>query len=112
MDRPLIKDMTSQELYSLDFAKMSAGERAAFRDELNEKPEHGPLAPAAEHRIYAEAHARWSDWVKDHPEDDVAEASKPTMELMRGPSPNPPAPPQPRPDGTAPRRTPPQGTGL
>jgi hypothetical protein len=98
MDRPLIKDMTSQELYALDFAKMSASDRAEFRDELTEKPGHGPLATPREHRIYAEAHARWSDWIKDHPEDDVAE----TKQL---------AAPQPRPDGTTPLR-PPKETGL
>ena len=114
LNRPLIKDMTSAELYELDFAKMEPGERAAFRDELHEKPGHGPLAPASEHRIYAESHARWSDWVKDHPEDDEPLATKPTPvhvnELMGGPSPNPPAPPAPRPDGTTPRR--PKETGL
>ena len=116
MDRPLIKDMTSQELYSLDFAKMSADERAAFRDELNEKPGHGPLASPREHRIYAEAHARWSDWVKDHPEDDTegkpAVGLNPNREPLRSPPPPPPNGPQtgPRPDGTSPRR--PQGTGL
>ena len=112
----MIKDMTSAELYALDFAKMSAGERAAFRDELDEKPGYGPLAPAAEHRIYAEAHARWSDWVKDHPEDDVPPArgvaQSETGQRQQSGAPTPPAPPQPRPDGTAPRRQPPQGTGL
>ena len=128
MDRPLIKDMTSPELYALDFAKMEPGERAAFRDELHEKPGHGPLAPAAEHRIYAEAHARGSDWVRDHPEDDVADVlplpytpanvhvNVHVDELMGGPAPTtpvsatPPAPAQPRPDGTSPRR--PKEVGL
>jgi hypothetical protein len=94
--RKPIVEMTSAELYALDFAKMEPAERAAFRDELIEKPGHGPLAPQREHRIYAEAHARWSDWIKDHPEDDVAEGHKP----------------QPRPDGTSPRRPPPGGSGL
>jgi len=102
LNRPLIKDMTSAELYALDFAKMEPGERAAFRDELHEKPGHGPLAPAAEHRIYAEAHARWSDWVKDHPEDDV-----PAKQLAPPPVQERAATPRPRPDGTSPR-----GTGL
>jgi hypothetical protein len=127
LNRPLIKDMTSQELYALDFAKMEPGERAAFRDELHEKPGHGPLAPAAEHRIYAEAHARWSDWIKDHPEDDddtisvsdipeqgakahLGETKPLTGSSSQPADPKPPAPPQPRPDGTSPRR--PQGTGL
>jgi len=136
LNRPLIKDMTSAELYALDFAKMEPGERAAFRDELHEKPGHGPLAPAAEHRIYAEAHARWSDWVKDHPEDDVKNSADPARlgqagtarEAPRSPTallerpeqvdasqdqPKPsvtPTPSQPRPDGTAPRR--PKETGL
>ena len=123
----MIKDMTSAELYALDFAKMSAGERAAFRDELDEKPGYGPLAPAAEHRIYAEAHARWSDWVKDHPEDDVAEVTPALPPPPKGLNPqktplpeNPETPTGtttgpmtgPRPDGTSPRRQPPQGTGL
>jgi hypothetical protein len=116
LNRPLIKDMTSQELYALDFEKMEPGERAAFRDELHEKPGHGPLAPAAEHRIYAEAHARWFDWIKDHPEDDVTEGrgeAKPeTGQRPQSAPPTPPASPQPRPDGTTTRRPTPQGTGL
>jgi hypothetical protein len=109
LNRPLIKDMTSAELYELDFAKMSADERAAFRDELNEKPGHGPLAPAAEHRIYAEAHARWSDWIKDHPEDVEASRLNPQKtQLPKNPQGGPVGPSSgPRPDGTSPR-----GTGL
>jgi len=121
MDRPLIKDMTSADLYALDFAKMEPAERAAFRDELHEKPGHGPLASPREHRIYAEAHARWSDWIKDHPEDDdradgVLEPRGETKPLTGRPSPSgqstSPASSQPRPDGTSPRRPTGQGTGL
>jgi hypothetical protein len=116
--------MTSAELYALDFAKMDAAERAAFRDELIEKPGHGPMASPREHRIYAEAHARWSDWVKDHPEDDVAEDASPSSSSGQreaasggstqggGRSQSNPGGPQQRPDGTSPRRQLPQGTGL
>ena len=108
LNRPLIKDMTSAELYALELAKMEPGERAAFRDELHKKPGHGPLAPAAEHRIYAEAHARWSDWIKDHPEDDATpprgEAQPEAGQRPQSAQPTPPAPPQPRPDGTSPRK--------
>jgi hypothetical protein len=114
--RKPIVEMTSAELYALDFAKMEPAERAAFRDELIEKPGHGPLASQREHRIYAEAHARWSDWIKDHPEDDVAEGHKPVSDSMGAGAPlippPPPTPPQPRPDGTSPRRPPPGGSGL
>ena len=111
LNRPLIKDMTSTELYAFDFAKMEPGERAAFRDELFEKPGHGPLASQSEHRIYSEAHARWSDWIKDHPEDDIPEEKKRNPaegnELASGPD----RPAQPRPDGTSTRARP-RETGL
>ena len=99
--RKPIVEMTSAELYALDFAKMEPAERAAFRDELIEKPGHGPLATPREHRIYAEAHARWSDWVKDHPDDGVAEGHKPVSESVGHGAPLI----QPRPDGTQ-RRNP------
>jgi hypothetical protein len=113
--RKPIVEMTSQDLYALDFAAMDPAERAAFRDELLEKPGHGPMATAREHRIYAEAHARWSDWIREHPEDDKAAEGGPGLGF--GPAPHdpaplaapPPAPPQPRPDGTSPRR---RDTGL
>ena len=108
LNRPLIKDMTSTELYALDFSKMEPGERDAFRDELIEKPGHGPLASQAEHRIYAEAHARWSDWVKDHPEDDVPLKSNRDPGLSAQESADTRAQ---RPDGTSPR-TRPRETGL
>ena len=113
MDRPLIKDMTTAELYALDFEKMSAGDLAEFRTELFDKPGHGPMAPANEHRRYAEAHARWSDWVKGHPED----GESPKAAVGIGPAPPsdpvavPPPNPTPRPDGTAPRARP-RETGL
>jgi hypothetical protein len=67
--RKPISEHTSAELYALDFAAMSPAERAEFRAELKEKPGHGPHSTAVVHRIWAEAEARWSDWIKDHPED-------------------------------------------
>jgi hypothetical protein len=51
-----------------------------------EKPEKpgpapGPQASAAEWSAYAQALGKWSDWIKEHPEDD----EQPVGDPPRGP---------------------------
>jgi hypothetical protein len=76
--RKPIVEMTSVELYALDFAAMTPADRAEFAAELKAKPGHGPLATQAQHQRYAEAHARWHTWVESHPEDaDLADKAPP-----------------------------------
>jgi hypothetical protein len=84
--RKPISEMSSVELHALDFAAMSPAERAEYRAEVDQKPGHGPASGAATHRIWAEAEARWSDWIKAHPEDDRPKVASPGPMTRSGPA--------------------------
>lgn len=50
-------------------------------------PEPGPGADAHEWSVYAQANGKWSDWIKEHPED-AAQPAPPIVALAEPPPPD------------------------